>query len=364
MINIINCGVEEFKKITAQKKVVIYGAGRALESSYNTYFIKNRPIVIIDKNPKLIGKYYLGDNMMPQIESVEYLKKLCLYEGVDKFALFISTPFYAAEIIEELNQIAEIDGLSCYVHLLMRNINEGIEQYSYKKGKHIIPKRIHYIWLGNNVMPDKYKAYIEGWHKLNPDYEIIKWSEDNYNIGADDFVTEAYSMGKYSKASNYMRLKIIYEEGGIYLDTDVELLKPLDVLLNNEAFFCMGNTDSINNGCGFGAIKQHSLIQQILQEYEGIHYSREKGGVGDKTAHSFFVKPFEDWGFRIENRYQEIKNVVLYPKDAMSPLTFGSMPDFFSNNTLAIHHEAGSWKSEKEKEGLKKMDLLIKKLLV
>ena len=364
MINIINCGVEEFKKITAQKKVVIYGAGRALESSYNTYFIKNRPIVIIDKNPKLIGKYYLGDNMMPKIESVEYLKKLCLYEGVDKFALFISTPFYAAEIIEELNQIAEIDGLSCYVHLLMRNINEGIEQYSYKKGKHIIPKRIHYIWLGNKVMPDKYKAYIEGWHKLNPDYEIIKWSEDNYNIGADDFVTEAYSMGKYSKASNYMRLKIIYEEGGIYLDTDVELLKPLDVLLNNEAFFFMGNTDSINNGCGFGAIKQHSLIQQILQEYEGVHYSREKGGVGDKTAHSFFVKPFEDWGFRIENRYQEIKNVVLYPKDAMSPLTFGSMPDFLSNNTLAIHHEAGSWKSKKEKEGLKKMDLLVKKLLV
>ena len=100
----------------------------------------------------------------------------------------------------------------------------------------MIPKKIHYCWVGGNSKPPLVKKCIQSWKKYCPDYEIIEWNESNYDISKNIYMKQAYEAKKWAFVTDYMRLDIIYEHGGIYLDTDVELIKNIDDLLSNEAF--------------------------------------------------------------------------------------------------------------------------------
>ena len=133
----------------------------------------------------------------------------------------------------------------------------------------MIPKIIHYCWFGHNHKTKLVRKCIRSWRKYCPDYQIIEWNEDNYDISSSPlFVQQAIQEGKWAFASDYVRLRVVYEHGGFYLDTDVELVKSLDELVYNKIYF--GLQDKANNcsikiatGLGFGAEKRAPLLLEI-----------------------------------------------------------------------------------------------------
>ena len=123
----------------------------------------------------------------------------------------------------------------------------------------MIPKKIHYCWFGGNPLPELAIKCLESWKKYCPDYEIIEWNETNFNLDSCEYVREAYQAKKWAFVSDYARLKVVYDNGGIYLDTDVELIKSLDRLLKNKSFFGTETTGVVATGLGFGAEKVINL---------------------------------------------------------------------------------------------------------
>lgn len=364
MVKFVNCGTESFKEIIKKKDVIIYGAGRALETVIDRFFPDGSFAMLVDTDSKKTGRVISISDVNIMISSKNEMIDYVKYKNKADILLLITTPNYAAEIIRQLDNVPELDGIECYVHNTIRNTKEANTPILFSRGEQRIPKKIHYIWLGGKEIPADCKKYIEGWKKYNPDYDIVRWDETNLNLRKNDFIIEAYQKGALAWVSNYMRLDVIYNYGGIYFDTDVEVKKNLDCLLNDDAFFCMETTDSINNGPGFGAVKGNTLVKDMLSGYEGKHFDPDKGGVGLRPNHCFLETALIRHGFTITNRYQKHQGVVLYPKEVMSPLTIDGLPDFMTEYTLSIHHEKGSWKTKKEKDGANGLSQMIKTRMV
>ena len=147
----------------------------------------------------------------------------------------------------------------------------------------MIPKKIHYIWLGGNPLPEEYKKYIEGWQKYCPDYEIKRWDETNLDIDLFNYCRQAYDNKKWAFASDVFRYYVLYKEGGIYLDTDVELLKPLDSFLKEKLFLGFEKKEFVAPGLILGAEKGNEIIKELLDDYENRSFLNEDGTLNLKT---------------------------------------------------------------------------------
>lgn len=358
MVKIVNCGFIEFGKIIQNKVVVVYGAGRALDNCLETYLSDKDVDLIVDSNERLWGQKIIHRNREVNITSLENfinIYKTCA--NMEQYMLVINSTVYAAEIVEMLDQIPELAGLNCCVQALIMNKREAIVPYEFTRGTQKIPKKIHYIWVGGHPLPEEYIRNIETWRKYNPDYEIIQWDESNYNFNKCEYIKDAYEKKAWGFVPNYARLDIIYEHGGIYLDTDVEVVGNLDCLLNDTAFFNMGRSDRVNQGCGFGAKSNNKLIGEMRTAFEQAKFV---GANGTPTpCHSFVHPVLRRYGFVIKNQYQKIQDIALYPCDVMSPLTIEGMENYISSKTRSIHKEAGTWRSEKEKIGINKLRGLL-----
>lgn len=364
MIKIKNFGPIEFKKYIKNKKIYIWGAGRAMESCLDIYFSDQSVQLVVDNNKELWGKavVHKGKNVIIGGKDLfcQHIKK----NDINNCVLMITSTHYGADIVAELDKISELDGLECFLQVVIRATKEDVPHYVFSSGEQLIPKKIHYIWIGGKEMPQEYKDNIASWRRHNPDYEIIRWDEKNYDFTKCDYVKEAYEKKCYSFASNYARLDIIHQYGGIYLDTDVECLASFDKLLKDKAFFNMGCADRINIGCGFGAVAGSDILKDMMQVFSSDHFLLPNGSPGKKTCSSYINPIMRRYGFQLENYYQKIDDVVLYPCEVMSPKTIGDMPDFMSANTLSIHHESGSWKNNEEREAVKRLEKLIRERIL
>ena len=144
----------------------------------------------------------------------------------------------------------------------------------------IIPKKIPYIWFGGNPLPKQYQDWIKTWKKFCPDYEIIEWNESNYDVTKNKYMSQAYQAKKWGFVPDYARLDVIYKYGGIYLDTDVELIANLDDLLHQEAFACFESNENVAFGLGVGAAKGNHLIKELRDWYDNISREDVKWYVG------------------------------------------------------------------------------------
>lgn len=363
MLKIKNKGPIEFKEYIQDKQIYIFGAGRAMESCIDLYFNGIKINKIIDNNTNLWGNLVENGKDKVEIIGVEQFVSEIKNKDKKQCMLMITSPFYAVDIVEELDKIPELDGLECFLQVLIRNTKEEIPPFEFTKGEQKIPKKIHYIWIGGKELPDQFKRNIESWYKHNPDYEIIRWDESNYDFTKSDYVREAYECQAWGFASNYARLDIVYQQGGIYLDTDVEVIQNLDSLLHDDAFFNMGCADRLNNGCGFGARAYCPIVEDLLKEYECTHFMLDNGKLVKTPGHVFLHRVIKKYGFEIINQYQNINGVAIYPSEVMSPLTILNMKNMFSDRTLSIHKEEGSWKNDREKKGLEQLTGFILKRL-
>ena len=143
----------------------------------------------------------------------------------------------------------------------------------------MIPKIIHYFWVGKKPIPIQFQKNIETWKSLCPDYQIIEWNENNYDFSKIPYMKEAYDAQKWGFVPDYARLEIIYNWGGVYLDTDVELIKPLDQMLLYKGFAGFETKEYVNFGQGFGAEKGNRLIKDVMMGYENLHFLNEDGSL-------------------------------------------------------------------------------------
>lgn len=211
----------------------------------------------------------------------------------------------------------------------------------------MIPKVIHYCWFGNNPLPFEVKKCINSWKKICPDYEIRRWDETNFDVYQNDFIKSAYGSKAWAFVSDYARLKIVYDEGGIYLDTDVELKKSLDELRKNEGFFAIQQEGHYcNTGLGFGAKKENEIVKTMLDLYDDLIYSEEnKFSIACPYLNT---KALEKYGYSYSDDVIVIHNNLVLPPRFMDPIAPGKNKEYLlCNDTVSIHHYSASWMDDK-----------------
>lgn len=215
-------------------------------------------------------------------------------------------------------------------------------------GECMIPKIIHYCWFGKNPKPKLAKKCIKSWKKKCPDYKIIEWNEDNFNISeAPLYVRQAYEAKKWAFVTDYVRLKVVYDNGGIYLDTDVELIKPLDGLLDNTAYFGFEDGRYINTGLGFGAEKRAKIVADIMSQYKEIPFLLENGDIDDFPCPKRNTEVFLNYGLFQDDSKQLLNgDVLVLPSIYLCPIFYDTGKRTHSKDTYSIHWFSESWLPE------------------
>ncbi len=210
----------------------------------------------------------------------------------------------------------------------------------------MIPKKIHYCWFGANEKSKKIQKCINSWKKLCPDYEIIEWNESNFDINQHPYLKYCYENKKYAFLSDFARLLIVYEHGGIYFDTDVELIKKPDEFLNFNAFYAFETNEYIASGLGFGSEAKNESLKFLINSYEKLPKddNNDYPLIGcPKLNTSALV----EYGFKMTGEKQIIDNLVVLPVDYMNPYDDPTGKLNITDNTISIHWYSKSWLSKK-----------------
>ncbi|MBO4699782.1 glycosyl transferase [bacterium] len=235
-----------------------------------------------------------------------------------------------------------------------------------------IPKIINYCWFGDKPLPELAQKCIASWKKFCPDYEIKEWNESNYDVTKNNYMKTAFENKQWAFVSDYARLDIIYEYGGIYFDTDVELVRPLDDLLNLKGFMGIENEKALtgekfcNTGLGFGAIPKLPIIKEFRDNYEHINFIKEDGSFNQTVCSVFQTSILLKKGLKFDNSIQEIDGLTIFPAEYFAPKEFFSGKINLTANTYSIHHFDASWVDvDKDKgAGIMRKDRLDKLSIV
>lgn len=230
----------------------------------------------------------------------------------------------------------------------------------------MIPKIIHYVWVGGKPLTPLAEKCIESWKKFCPDYEIKRWDETNFDINENAYCKEAFDSKKWAFVSDYIRLKVLYEYGGIYMDTDVEVTKPLDKFLTHKAFSGYESDNHISTGI-IASEKGNVWTKKNLDYYTDKHFISKDNKL-DLTTNvltitSITKKMYPD--VVLNGKYTELNDVVFYPKDYFCPISLETRDCEITKNTHTIHHFCGSWLEPPTKfQRFKtKIKTLIKKII-
>lgn len=218
----------------------------------------------------------------------------------------------------------------------------------------MIPKIIHYCWFGHGGMPKLALECIDSWKKHMPDYEIVLWDEKKFDININQYVKEAYEAKKYAFVTDYVRLYALYHHGGVYMDTDVEVLKSLNIFLQHKAFtgcesdrYCVTGT--------MAAERNHPWIKKLLDEYNNIKFILNNGEQ-DITTNTFRITrlTIDKYDWVPENKYQTLKDDLhIYTSDTFCAKDWRTGKITKTDQTYTIHHFSGHWITTKSKKRLR-----------
>lgn len=227
-----------------------------------------------------------------------------------------------------------------------------------------IPKVIHYCWFGRNPLSPIAKKCIESWKKYCPDYNIIEWNEENFDVNIIKYTQEAYDAKKYAFVSDYARFFILYTYGGIYMDVDVELIKPLDIFLDNKMFAGFEDDKNIAPGLIFASTQGQSLIKEIMDSYNSRCFLNDGGSFNYNTVVEFVTEILRSHGLLANGKSQTVEGMKLYPRDFFCPMNFNTGKINITTNTYSIHHFDGSWQSNTQKFKVKIKRVFGEKFLI
>jgi mannosyltransferase OCH1-like enzyme len=208
----------------------------------------------------------------------------------------------------------------------------------------MIPKIIHYCWFGGKPLPELALKCIASWKKYCSDYKIFEWNEKNIDLESNMYIKEAYIAKKWAFITDYVRLFVIFKYGGIYMDTDVEILKPLDEFLEHKAFSGFESNNAIPTGI-MGGVANHIWYKNLLDYYKGRHFILADGNFDITTNVTTITEITKNlYNIKLNNTFQELRDgVVFYPSEVFCPKDYRTGKIAITNNTYCIHHFSGSW---------------------
>lgn len=210
----------------------------------------------------------------------------------------------------------------------------------------MIPKIIHYCWFGGKEHPQSVQKCIESWKKFCSDYVFIEWNENNFDVNYNDFTREAYEAKNYAFVSDVARLYALCKWGGVYLDTDVELIKPIDDFLQYEGVTCFQSENNVVSTGLLACIKGFALFEEFLSSYDNLHFKQSNGKCCLNPNNNLFTDLCVSYGLERNNCLQTIKGLTIFPREWFSPKNPITKEIKITKNTYAIHYYDGSWYSD------------------
>ena len=213
----------------------------------------------------------------------------------------------------------------------------------------MIPKVIHYCWFGRNPLPESAQKCIASWRKFFPDYEIKEWNEDNFDVNIIPYTREAYEAKKYAFVSDFARFWILYNFGGLYFDTDVEVIKSMDDIIERGSFMGIevpakeGSNSQINPGLGLGALPNLDLYKTLLNKYATLSFRNDDGSLNQKTIVAYTTETLKELGLQLTEGIQQVASIYIYPTDYFNPLDSLTGRLKITENTRSIHWYMNSW---------------------
>ena len=214
----------------------------------------------------------------------------------------------------------------------------------------MIPKIIHYCWFGRNPLPESAIKCINSWRKYFPDYEIKEWNEDNFDVNSIPYTTEAYQARKYAFVSDYARFWILYHFGGVYFDTDVEVIKPMDDIIEKGPFMGIEvdcgpqqQYPMVAPGLGIAVETGHEVYKRMIDYYSLVNFMDENGVLDHETVVPRTTRVLVESGLQPYNGLQQVAGIWIYPKDYFNPLDSLTGRLFKTTNTRSIHWYMASW---------------------
>lgn len=323
------------------RKIVVFGAG-VICKSVLPHFIMQSGMgdvigCVVDGDVKKQGDdISLGDRefVVCPPEAIKKAKNAVVLITASRYKGIV-------DCLEGMGVDAEVFLFPLMLERRSRNLPEGrIESESKTPA---IPKKIHYCWFGEKEIPDELKRYMESWGKYCPDYEIIGWGEDNYDLNRFKYTRQAYDAGKLGFVPDLVRLDVLEQYGGIYLDTDVELIRSLDGLLGLQGFISTEKWGLVNAGGGCGAVPHHPMIKEMLEYRKNVEFVRDDGSLNLESSGTYETLPLIKHGFRPDNSLQEIEKLTVLTSDYFHPYDYMTHETRSTNNTIGIHHFFGSW---------------------
>lgn len=353
-----NSTFEEFANEVkvGKKKIVFFGAGTIM-NSWIPYIVRYFELgdyvdCCIDNDERKNNTTIFLNHISCKISSPKSL----LMKDKSRIVILITSSYFTS-ILEQLDILPGFDKVHCYIapimHITHQNYGKQCLDQIIRDSQPLIPKVIHYCWFGKNPMPERNQICIESWRKYCPDYEIIEWNESNYDIHKNLYMKQAYDAGKWGYVPDYARVDLLYEHGGLYFDTDVEIIRNIDDLLYQKAFSSVEEYPTINIGGGSGSIKGYSLYGKIRDYRSGFSFINEDGSYNLKTCGFYETKPLEDAGLKLDGTLQQIQGMTIYPSDYFHPKSSVTGRTNITENTYSVHHFSWSWVAE---------NLLVEKL--
>lgn len=340
------------KKVKANhNRIIVYGAGMIgqiiIPYLVEAYDLGDYLECFVDADIRKKGKKVDVRGKGYFITTPDYL------ETIDEKSVILITNSKIYSIIKYLDNVKNLNNIEGYVipMMQMKKIEDSnsveIERLSKKQ---LIPKKIHYCWFGKKEKPQFLQKCIDSWSVFCPDYEIIEWNENNYDVSRHAYTAEAYEREKYGFVTDVARLDILYEHGGLYMDTDVTLLRNLDDLLYQSGFIGTEKWGNVNTGGGCGFVPGHPILKELLDYRDNYHFVLEDGSFNIETCGMYETRVLINHGFKPDGQLQSVKGVTIYPSYINHPYDYMSCEDQRKETTVSIHHFYGGWMEEEDKQ--------------
>lgn len=340
--------MEAFIELSKTHRIVIFGTGKLFRRAMPRFVECGMDLgsirLLMDNGQA--GKDVTACGRTWRVRSVK--------EGVREIApddIILFTPYDAFAVMSEQLEAYDLSNIACLYSLFdvwaMREQGNRVRYPTRRSDHPMIPKVIHYFWFGTKEIPDWQKKCIESWHRYCPDYEFRLWNEENYDIHKCKYMEDAYASGRMGFVPDYARLDVLYEQGGIYLDTDVELVRPLDELLYQPAFCGAQVGGTVNLGSGFGCVPGLEVIRAMRDEYFTAEFRRADGTYDLMSSPGYQTRTLERYGFQRNNRYQVIEDMAVYPADVLCGSVDMTGCREKTQNTYALHLPSLSWAGQR-----------------